>query len=84
MRPRPGMSVVSTLLFSILGMSGCDPLHRQEVRQAPPLIPEEIDPAADVSNMAPESKGFFKKDRSAGTWSPEAREIESHFGASDF
>ena len=84
MRPRSAMSVVRALFLSTLGLGGCDSFHRQEVRKDPPLIPEEIDPAADVSNMAPESKGFFKKDRSAGTWSPEAREIESHFGASDF
>jgi hypothetical protein len=84
MRPRVGILSVCALLATGSLLTGCEPLHRQHVRKVPPLIAEDINPDADVSNLAPETKGFFKNDRSTGTWSPEAREIEKHFGATDF
>jgi hypothetical protein len=75
--------VLLVLAVGIL-LPGCDPFHRQQVLKTPPLFEEEVDEAADVSNLSPETKGFFKRDRSAGAWSSEAREIEEHFGATDF
>jgi hypothetical protein len=84
MRPRRGFPIARAFLLASLALAGCDPFHRQQVLKTPPLLEDDVDEAADVSNLSPETKGFFKRDRSTGTWSSEAQEIEKHFGATDF
>lgn len=84
MRPRRGFSIGAGFAVGCLLLAGCDSFHRQQVVKSPPLLEEDIHEGADVSDLAPEAKGFFKRDRSTGTWSSEAQEIEKHFGATDF
>lgn len=71
------------LAASVIGLSpGCEPWHRQAVRHQEDDLAEP-GPAVVDDGPSTETRGFFKKNRQAGAWSSEAREIEKHLGAVD-
>jgi hypothetical protein len=66
------------VLGGVVALSGCDPLHRQAVRDAE--IPS-LAGADDPSFRKPDELHGFFKPRGSGAWSSEAREIERNLGA---